>query len=274
MKDKFSAAWEAIKTIWKPAVDYFRNIWETIKGIFSVVKSVFTGDFQGAYDGIKSVVNLWSGYFSGVWDDIKEVFAKVGDWFSDKFKSAKESLQKAFEPVKNWFSDLWDGIKKIFKPAGDFFEDTFESAARAVKSPLNFIIKGLNALIRGVNKISFDVPDWVPVIGGQKWGFNIPEIPELARGGILRRGQTGFLEGNGAEAVIPLERNKYWIHSVAADLLRQIEIGSGSSTTNIGGAKDYNFTQIINAPQAPSRIEIYRQTRNLLSYAKATAGGA
>lgn len=233
MGDKFGGAWEAIKLKWSAVIGYFKNIWESIKAIFAVVKDVLSGDFQGAWDKIKGIVDLWKGYFKGI----------------------------------------WDGIKSIFKPVGDFFEETFNKAKDAVKGPINFIIRGLNKLISGVNQISFDVPDWVPVIGGQTWGFNIPEIPELARGGILRRGQTGFLEGNGAEAVIPLERNKFWIHSVASDLLRQIQLSSGSGVTNIDGARDYNFTQIINAPEAPSRIEIYRQTRNLLSYAKAAAGG-
>lgn len=233
MGDKFGGAWEAIKLNWSAVIGYFKNIWESIKAVFAVVKDVLSGDFQGAWDKIKEIVGKWKDYFKGI----------------------------------------WDGIKSIFKPVGNFFEETFNKAKDAVKGPINFIIRGLNKLISGVNKISFDVPDWVPVIGGQTWGFNIPEIPELARGGILRRGQTGFLEGNGAEAVIPLERNKFWIHSVASDLLRQIQLSSGGSVTNIGGARDYNFTQIINAPEAPSRIEIYRQTRNLLSYAKAAAGG-
>ena len=35
-----------------------------------------------------------------------------------------------------------------------------------------------------MNKISFDVPDWVPGIGGKSFGINIPEIPKLAKGGL------------------------------------------------------------------------------------------
>lgn len=232
MGDKFGGAWEAVKLHWKVAIDFFKNIWGSIKDIFSVVKDVLSGDFQSAFDGIKKIVDRWKGYFSGI----------------------------------------WDGIKSIFKPVGDFFAETFDKAADAVKAPINFIIRGLNKLISGVNRVGFDVPDWVPVIGGQTWGFNIPEIPELARGGILGRGRLGLLEGSGAEAVVPLDQNKFWIRAVASDLLRQIAVGSGGSVTNVGGAKDFNFTQVINAPKAPSRIEIYRQTRNLLEYAKATGG--
>ena len=103
---------------------------------------------------------------------------------------------------------------------------------------------------------------------------NIDTIPLLAKGGVLKRGQMGLLEGDGAEAVVPLERNKQWIKAVANDLLNelsQIGINSGGNN-NLTNNKDYNFTQIINAPKQPSRIELYRQTRNLLAYANATGG--
>lgn len=53
----------------------------------------------------------------------------------------------------------------------------------------------------------------MPLVGGQ--GFSIPMIPELAKGGVLEKGQTGFLEGNGAEAVVPLDQNDKWTAAVA-----------------------------------------------------------
>ena len=43
--------------------------------------------------------------------------------------------------------------------------------------------------------------------------------------------------------------------------------GGGSSTTNVGGSS-YTYNQTINSPKALSRIEIYRQTKNLLTLAK------
>ena len=54
------------------------------------------------------------------------------------------------------------------------------------KAPLNLIIRGINSLIRGANKIKFDVPDWVPGIGGKSLGFSIPQIPLLAKGMKLK----------------------------------------------------------------------------------------
>jgi hypothetical protein len=43
-------------------------------------------------------------------------------------------------------------------------------------------------------------------------------LPRLAKGGVLAKGQVGLLEGSGAEAVVPLEHNKAWISRVAEDL--------------------------------------------------------
>ena len=63
----------------------------------------------------------------------------------------------------------------------------------AVESFINFFVEGINTVISAINTLSCDVPDWVPGIGGQTWGFNIPKvpslefgrIPELARGAVI-----------------------------------------------------------------------------------------
>jgi hypothetical protein len=44
----------------------------------------------------------------------------------------------------------------------------------------------LNRMIGGINAISFNVPDWVPEMGGKNFGFNIPKIPLLAEGGYVK----------------------------------------------------------------------------------------
>ena len=314
MGDKFGSAWEAVKLPWKAAVDWFKTIWENIKLVFSVVKDVLSGNFDGALEGIKqiwknigdwfknrwediknvfkpvidwfkekftaakdAITNAWSSitnWFSEKWNGIKETFANVKTWFSDKFSSALSAIKEKFSPITKWFSSIWDGIKKIFNGVGDWFGKTFDKVKSAIKAPLNAVIRAINKVIGALNKLQIDIPDWVPGVGGKKFGFNIDTIPLLAKGGVLKRGQMGLLEGDGAEAVVPLERNKQWIKAVANDLLNelsQIGINSGGNN-NLTNNKDYNFTQIINAPKQPSRIELYRQTRNLLAYANATGG--
>ena len=61
----------------------------------------------------------------------------------------------------------------------------------------------VNFVIRALNKLSFTVPDWVPVIGGSQFGFNLKEIalPQFAQGGIATRPSIAGEEG--PETIIP-----------------------------------------------------------------------
>ncbi len=275
MGDHFGDAWTAVKKAFEPMVNWFRDRWEDVKSIYSVVEKVFQGDFQGAWDAVVAIWDKTKGYFQGVWDSIVNIFNVVKDWFSEKFTSAWESIKEAFSPITKWFSDVWEGIKKIFQPVADWFGEVFNKVGQAIKAPLNAVIRGMNWVIDGLNKISINIPDWVPGVGGKTFGFDIGKIPELARGGILKKGQMGILEGQGDEAVVPLEKNKGWIRAVANDLLEALGSSfGGNSISNLANNKNMTFTQNIYAPKQPSRIELYRQTRNLLNYASLGGGKA
>lgn len=73
-------------------------------------------------------------------------------------------------------------LTPIIKAIEYLCDKVFPKLKDAFRGPLNFIIDGLNILVRGLNKLSFDIPSWVPGIGGKTFGFNIPEIPKLAKG--------------------------------------------------------------------------------------------
>lgn len=163
-----------------------------LQGAFTVISEILSGAVCGAFDLIMNYVETVKGVFSGIIEFVTGVF--TGDW------------DKAWAGVSKIFSSIWEGIQGAFK------------------IPINFIIDGINAFIRGINKV--EIPEWVPVVGGM--GFNIAEIPRLENGAVLEKGQTGFLEGNGAEAVVPLHNNKKWISAVAQDMA-QNGIGGGTS---------------------------------------------
>lgn len=195
VKLAFSQAWEAIQSVWSGVVGFFSGIWEGISGAFAAV-----GEFFG-------------GIFSGAWDAITGVFSAIGDWFEERWKDIK----KVFAGISGFF-------RTVFEGARDAIRTVWNAVISIVKTPVNALIDLLNIFIRGLNKIK--VPDWVPAIGG--YGIHIPEIPNLEQGGILKKGQLGLLEGNGAEAVIPLDQNKKWVASIVAEMQKQ---GAGGAPT-------------------------------------------
>lgn len=120
----------------------------------------------------------------------------------------------------NW-RKAWDGVKSIFTGIWD-------ALTGVVKGVINVIIDVLNGFVGGINKIGFDVPDWVPVIGGKRWGFNVPKIPKLAQGGIVDKPTYAMIGEAGTEAVMPLERNTGWIDKLADKLADKIGSAGGS----------------------------------------------
>ena len=294
----FKTAWEIIKAIWGAVTEFFSNIWEGIKSIFFGVVNWFKEKFETAWLTIKFIWSAVTDFFSGIWDGIKETFSAVGDWFSEKFQNAVDRIKTVFSAVKNFFSGVWDNIKGVFGNVADWFKDKFATAWQKVKDVFSTggkifegikdgILNGLkaviNALIRGINKVikvPFDGINWalrkirdISILGVEpfKWidEIGVPQIPELAKGGIVKK--RSFIAGeDGEEAVVPLEKNTGGLRKIAGMLVEDmkksgaiIKGNDGSQTVN-----NYNFTQNNTSPKALSRYDIYRQTKNLINAAK------
>lgn len=192
----------------------FSGVWDKITSIFSNVKEFFTGAFGAAWDAVKKIFSDPKAFFSSVWDKITSVFSNAKDVFKEKFDAAVTGIKDAFSGIKEWFSDLWDDISS------------------ALKAPVNVMIDILNFLIEKINSLSFDVPDWVPGIGGTTFGFNIPEIPYLANGGYVKANtpQLAVIGDNKREGEIVAPESK--ITEAVAEALRIVlaKLGTENNT--------------------------------------------
>lgn len=310
VKSFFTAMWEAI-------TQFATDAWNNIVNVWNAVSSWFDSNIIQPL--ISTFTDLWnkvSDFATNAWDDIKGVWNSVTSWFTDTIinpvknaftdlwdgvkstaSDAWESVKSTFGSVSSWFKDqfsaAWQAVKDVFSTGGRIFDGIKEGILNGLKAVVNGIIRGINKVVEvpfnGLNK-ALDFIRNISFLGISPFtslgSISVPQIPELARGGVLRRGQVGLLEGNGAEAVVPLERNIEWIKKVAEELRKQLNVGDLLSTLrgSVGGmlqglettdrglmgainnsrSNVNNFTQVINAPKAPSRIELYRQTRNLL----------
>ena len=212
----FRTAWEAIKAVWSGVIAYFTMVWAGIKAVFAVVKGVLSGDFSDAWDAIKNLWDKAETFFNTVWTGIKNVFGSTKTWFGDTFKAAWEAVKNVFSNWGTFFGNLWTQIKDKFSAIGTHISDAI---SKSVKAGLNGVISSIEGIINtGINLINGAIT-LINNIPGVSIGYlQRLSLPRLEQGGVLEKGQVGLLEGNGAEAVVPLHNNKKWISAVAQDM--------------------------------------------------------
>ena len=212
----FRTAWEVIKAVWDVAISFFTMVWAGIKAVFAVVKGVLSGDFSDAWEAIKNLWDKVKAYFAAVWNGIKGVFGSTGKWFGDTFKAAWEAIKKVFANWGTFFSGLWDKIKNTFSKIGTNISDAI---GKSVRAGLNAVIASIEGTINGAINLINGAINLINNIPGVSVGHvKAVDFPRLEKGGVLERGQVGLLEGNGAEAVVPLHQNRKWINAVAQDM--------------------------------------------------------
>ena len=109
---------------------------------------------------------------------------------------------KVFEGVGKIAGTVFDGIKTGFGVVVDAVTGYVKTLVGIYKGLFNGIASVWN---NTVGKLSFKIPGWVPVIGGS--GFDVPDIPMLADGGIVNGPTLAMIGERGPEAVVPLTGN-------------------------------------------------------------------
>ncbi len=130
-------------------------------------------------------------------------------------------LYKNWDKVKAKAAELGQGIKTAFEPIGVFFSGIFEGIQSGFKNFINYIAGGINTLTSSINSISIDVPKWVPMVGGKKWGFDIPQIPKLAKGTKNWTGGPAMINDKGAEIVDLPSGSRVYPHDESIQVARQ-----------------------------------------------------
>lgn len=234
------------------------GIREVIEGFKDFFVGVFTGDMEKAVGGIGNIFEGLKKTVFAVIDGIKDSFLSFLNWLDEKtggkfhgiIETAKGFITAFYDNMKETLGGWVDGIKTVFQGLITFltgvFTNDWDMAWEGVKNifkgvwnanisllegAVNLIIRGLNWLISQMNKIRFDIPDWVPGVGGKSMGINIPsispvQIPRLAQGAVIPPNRE-FM------AVLGDQRSGYNIEA-PADLIRQIVI-EGIQAAGISG---------------------------------------
>lgn len=154
IQEIFKGIGEIVAAVWKvvgPILNVAKNL---VRSVFGFINRYVVAVIGAVIDILRGLVNFIAGVFTGDWS-------------------------RAWEGLKQIVDGWWTGFKKVLNVI-----------IGGINSLVSGVIKGLNYMIRALNKLSFDVPDWVPLIGGKKFGLNIrevaaPQIPLLATGAVI-----------------------------------------------------------------------------------------
>ena len=178
-------AWNGIKAI-------FDVIWKAIKGILETVLKTIHAILSGALEHTKKT---WESAWKAISDFFKKIFDGIKVALNEKMEAVKTGISTALEKIKENWEKLWSGMKTFvvdcFTGIWNGIKGTINTILSGVESMANGVINAINGMINALNSISFDIPDWVPEIGGNSFGLHIPtihniSIPKLAEGGFVK----------------------------------------------------------------------------------------
>jgi len=190
-------------------INAFNKIKNTVMPIITAIIDVIKGIIRT----LKGVLQFLTGVFTG-------------------------DFSKVFEGLKNIIGGNLDQIAAILKGVLNLIAGTLENI-------INSILHGINWVTGKISDIlTFDVPDWVPVVGGKGLHVKIQAIPDvkiprLAAGGIVTDSILANIGERGREAVLPLENNTQWMDTFALKVAAAMVAAMGKNPTEITAGDIY-----------------------------------
>lgn len=192
------------------------------------IDTVRAGLQQKLGEARTQIMNSWNairGYFT---ENIAPKLTK--DYWMKKIDTIKQAASSKLGEVRTTIMNAWNSIKSWFntnvksKLTVSYWSAKWGTIKDGAKSAFNGVIsiveKAVNRIINKINTLSWTIPDWVPGVGGDKFGFNFKtiSIPRLATGGIALRSTLANIGENGREAILPLDNNTSWMDALANKL--------------------------------------------------------
>lgn len=182
--DTLDWLWEQhIKPVWDKILEFVAVLIENATKIYNqVISPIIKWLQETLYPIIVTVINT-------IWNVVSDVIGFIVDIIGtiiDACKGVADFLTGVF--THDW-QQAFDGLQEIsdsFVNAGiALFEGAVNIIVDLINGLLEYVVVGINTVIKALNSISFDVPDWVPLVGGKHFGINLspltaPKLPKLS----------------------------------------------------------------------------------------------
>ncbi|MDD4844919.1 MAG: hypothetical protein PHU31_11430, partial [Anaerotignum sp.] len=267
-KEHGEPIFDSVRQAIESAVDLWQSVWN---GIFKPVFDAFMEQLDLLWEEhLKPLLNNFLDFVSKLIEGALQIYngfiAPLYKWFYEKFqKPISEALisvinvlssivgiaADAASGVLTALKGLIDFITGVFtgdwelawQGISDFFKGIFDGLGAIVKGTVNLVIDlvngmlrsvtdGINFVLKAMNSISFDVPDF---LGGEHVGFDFvmveaPKIPKLATGAVIPPNQE-FLAVLGDQKG---GRNLEAPESLIRQIIREELAGLGTTDSSSG----------------------------------------
>lgn len=214
-------AGEGIKAIFEGVATIIDSIANGIATTISTIGTVIMGIVETVANGIKTVLEPILTFIDRIvgriTDLAKTVAHEIGETIRTVIKTVGDVIIGIIEAIMDAIPNLLDSILDFCYNIGPAIENTVDAIIRSITKLVNFVISAVeyiaNLVIGAINSLSIQVPDWVPGIGGQRYGFNLQPI-EIPRFVPQYEQGTNYVPNDGlaylhkGEAVIPKKYNQ------------------------------------------------------------------
>lgn len=213
--------------LWKGFVKWGDDVGGAVSKLWTTVKNFFTSGINAVKNFVTGLWDDVSGFFTNarttLGNKVKDIWTKIRTFFEDGIKVVREKVSGFIDKIKSFFTDLPGNIKTAFSSMADTISSPFKTAFNAVSRAWN----------NTVGKLSWSVPDWIPVLGGKS--ISAPKLPEFAAGGIVGGPITALVGEAGPEAIIPLNRPLSQVDPSVREISALLQGKNGMSRFGAGG---------------------------------------
>ena len=212
IRELLSSIGHLLTTIFSTIGDVLASIIKALEPILSALAKILVPAITTISKVISGVLTILARILTVVADALSPVIEVIGQILSAIFSVLGDiisAIVDLLQPAIDVVCFAIEGIGTILKGIANVFIVVINAMIGGVEFFVNTWIKGINLIIWALNKISIKVPDWIPLIGGQKLGFNLSEVKEVTlprikkfeTGGLPDAGQLFIAREAGAEMV-------------------------------------------------------------------------
>lgn len=205
---------DAVVGFFNGIIDFVKSNWQ---GLLLLIVNPFAGAFKLAYDNCEAFRNTVNTVFNAIKTTISNIVNGIKNTITSVFNSIKTTMTNTITAAKNTVLGIFDSIKS--------------GISNAINGAKDIVGKAIDA-IKGFFKFEWSLPKLKLPHISIKGSFSLmpPSVPKFsidwyAQGGVFDSptlfnyaGGLGGLGEDGAEAVVPLEKNTQWLDRIAERL--------------------------------------------------------